>query len=416
MQQSGKHKRSITAVVGAIMLMLVGLIYAWSVFKNPLSDVYPMWSESELSLVFTISMICWCVGGLISGMLLRKIKNGLVVLIAAALMFTGFLALSFMPSQEPAKSLLIMYIFYSVFCGLGVGLVYNSALTAAVRSFPEKAGTVSGILLMAYGFGGMIFGSIVNRIIAGSGLQRTFFLLAVSVAAILAVGQFFLKPVTDHRSHDTEGKRIQTATPASPGIANDFMPSEMTRKFSYWIYFVNIIVIASGGLLVINNAVPIAQNFGAGAALGLTVTVSNGIGRVFFGWLFDMRGRRPAMSLDCSIMILAGAVFIFGSLHNASVWIIIGFVLTGLSYGGSASLSASIVNLFFGAKNYAANLSIMNCSIIIAAIIGPMVSSKLYENAGNSWFPVFVMLLILGVCGLVTFLLLNVAAKFEKFE
>ncbi|MDR1245758.1 MAG: MFS transporter [Clostridiales Family XIII bacterium] len=413
MKQSKKYKEIITAFVGAIMLMLVGLIYAWSVFKKPLSNVYPMWSESELSLAFTISMICWCIGGLISGMLLRKIKNSRVVLIAAALMFAGFLALSFMPSQEPEKSLLFIYVFYGVFCGLGVGLVYNSALTAAVRSFPEKAGIVSGLLLMAFGFGGMVFGSIVNRIIAVSGLQRTFLLLAVSVSVILAACQFFLKPVT---VYDTKEDCVQTTIPASPVMANESKPSEMARKFSFWICFVNIIAIASGGLLVINNAVPIAQTFGAGAALGLTVTVSNGIGRLFFGWLFDMRGRRPAMLLDCSIMILSGAVLILGSLYHASVWIIIGLVLTGLSYGGVASLSTSTVNLFFGGKNYAANLSIMNCSIIIAAVVGPMVSSKLYENAGNSWFPVFVMLLILGISGLATFILLNVAAKREKFE
>jgi OFA family oxalate/formate antiporter-like MFS transporter len=115
-------------------------------------------------------------------------------------------------------------------------------------------------------------------------------------------------------------------------------------------------------------------------------------------------------------MVLSGAVLILGSLSHSSVWIIIGLVLTGLSYGGVASLSTSTVNLFFGAKNYAANLSIMNCSIIIAAIIGPMVSSKLYENAGNSWLPVFIMLLILGILGLATFILLNAAAKREKFE
>jgi OFA family oxalate/formate antiporter-like MFS transporter len=346
-------------------------------------------------------------------MLLRKTTNGRVVLIAAALMFIGFLALSFMPSQEPEKSLLLIYVFYGVFCGLGVGLVYNAALTAAVRSFPEKAGTVSGILLMAFGFGGMIFGSIINRIIAVSGLKMTFLLLSVSVAAILAACQIFLKPVV---AYDTKEDRVQTAIPASPGMTNDFTPSEMAHKFSFWICFVNIIVIASGGLLVINNAVPIAQTFGAGAVFGLTVTVSNGIGRVFFGWLFDMRGRRVAMLLDCSIMILAGAALILGSLYHASVWIIIGLVLTGLSYGGVASLSTSAVNLFFGAKNYAANLSIMNCSIIIAAVVGPMVSSKLYENAGSSWLPVFVMLLILGFCGLVVFILLNAAANYEKFE
>jgi OFA family oxalate/formate antiporter-like MFS transporter len=416
MKKSENLRRDLAAAMGAVMLMLVGLIYAWSIFKKPLSDVYPAWSESELSLAFTISMICWCLGGLASGLLLRKITNGRVILVAAALMFAGFFVLSFMLSQDPVRSLPVLYIFYSVFCGLGVGLVYNAALTAVVRSFPEKAGTISGLLLMAYGFGGLVFGSVVNRLIAVGGLQRTFFILSIAVAAILVVSQFFLTPATAR--HDTGNERArETKTLAATAPAtNEFSPSGMARKRSFWIYFINIIVIASGGLLVINNAAPIAQTFGAPAVLGLIVTVSNGVGRVFFGWLFDMRGRRTTMALDCSAMTLAGAALIIGALCHTSVWIIIGLVLAGLSFGGSASLTTSIVNRFFGAKNYAANLSIMNFSIIFAAIIGPMVSSKLYENADASWLPVFVMLLVLGVLGLTTFILLNAAAKREKLE
>ncbi len=51
------NKRWICFITGIVLLLFLGLIYAWSIFKAPFSEAYPEWSVSQLTMTFTISMI-----------------------------------------------------------------------------------------------------------------------------------------------------------------------------------------------------------------------------------------------------------------------------------------------------------------------------------------------------------------------
>ena len=63
------NKRWLYLAVGTLLLIFCGLIYGWSLFKTPFSEVYTGWSLSQLSMTFTISMIFFCIGGFVAGKL-----------------------------------------------------------------------------------------------------------------------------------------------------------------------------------------------------------------------------------------------------------------------------------------------------------------------------------------------------------
>ena len=58
-----KKIRLFYGVVGFILLIFLGVSYAWSIFVQPLEEEFG-WLRSQTSIAFTISMVFFCVGNL----------------------------------------------------------------------------------------------------------------------------------------------------------------------------------------------------------------------------------------------------------------------------------------------------------------------------------------------------------------
>jgi len=374
-------------------MLFLGLIYAWSIFRAPFNRIFQTWSVSQLSLTFTISMICFCLGGFVCGRLVVILKTQNVIRIAAALLFVGFFLVSQFDSSQSQESLIKLYIFYGVFCGAGVGIGYIAVVSAINKWFPDKTGFSSGIMLMGYGFGGMILGSVVNVLIESLGLFFTFFIMAISIAIVLTAGSFLIKVPETADSSIREIGSSHTET-------RDYTPTQMMKTFPFWLFFFWSIVISSAGLLVINSAATIATTFGAPAVLGLIVSVANGGGRVLIGTLSDKIGRNKTMYVDSFCLLASGACLFMGAVLQSAFFILPGLLLVGFSYGGSPALSSTIIHLFYGSKHYAVNLSINNFLVIPAAIIGPLVSSTLQERSGGAYQSTFIMIIVFSLLAL----------------
>lgn len=50
------------AIVGVIVLLFAGLVYAWSVLSTPIGAEFTGWTKAQLSLTFTLVMILFCIG------------------------------------------------------------------------------------------------------------------------------------------------------------------------------------------------------------------------------------------------------------------------------------------------------------------------------------------------------------------
>jgi OFA family oxalate/formate antiporter-like MFS transporter len=392
---------------GTAVLLFLGLIYAWSIFRRPLSEIFAGWTDTNLSMVFTISMIFFCVGGFVSGILSRKLGTRIVALLAAGTLLLGFGGASLLDANDPGKSLTMLYIFYGIICGTGVGLGYNSSISATVRWFPDRPGMASGVLLMGFGTGGMLLGSIVNALAGSFGLLVTFRILAVLMTAVQVLGSFFITPpkrsaVSPDSNRNADPEEISR---------KEYAPTQMLASPPFILFSLWMIAIVASGLMILNSAAIIAAEFGAPAVLGLIVAVFNGAGRVIFGILFDRLGRNGAMLADSGAMILAGVCLFAGSAFDSLPLILVGLPLVGISYGGAPALTSVFINAFYGAKNYAVNFSIANFSIVPSAIIGPLLSSALLESSGGSYGSTFVAMALFGILGLALNAMIGVSSK-----
>jgi OFA family oxalate/formate antiporter-like MFS transporter len=383
------------------MLLFLGLLYGWSIFRPPLTAIYPSWTAPQVSLTFTLSMIFFCLGGFFSGKIGAKVSSRIVILAAGTFLLAGFFGASRMKPEDPGLSLAMLYLCYGVFCGFGVGIGYNAVIAAVTRWFPDRPGMASGLLMMGFGFGGIVLGSVVNALVKAGGIFSAFLRLGIMVWAVMALGSFLVKaPPPPEKTARTEGP--------------DYPPSRMIRTGAFWSFFAYAVVTSSAGLLVINSAATIAITYGAPAVLGLIVSVFNGAGRLLFGAIYDKVGRRRAMFLNTGCMAAAGLCLLAGALVRGVPLIILGLVFVGISYGGSPVMTSSVVYRFFGASHYGVNFSIANFLVVPAAFIGPMISSAVLEASGGLYTPAFVMLILLAAAAFALILLMNRAAK--RFE
>ena len=399
---SGSRKRWICLVSGVVMLLFLGLLYGWSIFRPPLTAIYPSWTAPQLSLTFTLSMIFFCLGGFFSGKIGAKVSSRVVILLSGTFLLAGFLGASRMKTDDPDLSLAMLYLCYGALCGFGVGIGYNAVIAAVTRWFPDRPGMASGLLMMGFGFGGIVLGSVVNALVNAAGIFSAFLRLGILVWIVMALGSFLVKapppPEKAARQEDGAG----------------YPPSRMLRTGAFWCFFAYAVVTSSAGLLVINSAATIAVAYGAPAVLGLIVGVFNGIGRLLFGAIYDRVGRRRSMLLNTGCMAAAGFCLLAGALAGGAPLIFPGLVFVGISYGGSPVMTSAVVYRFFGAPHYGVNFSIANFLVVPAAFIGPMISSAILEASGGVYTPAFVMLLLLAAAAFALILAMNRAGR--RFE
>ena len=407
------NKRWLYLATATLTLLFLGLIYAWSIFRTPLNELFPDWTISQMSLTFTISMIFFCLSGFAGGLMSKKFSVRTRFLISAVMLFIGFFAVSAVKTSAPAASLTMLYVFYGVFGGGGVGLAYNAVIGTLNKWFPDKVGLASGIMLMGFGLGGLVLGSVVNSMIGSMGILPVFRILGIVIAVICVLAAFIIKSPSEQDS----AALAQLAAAAKGSVSQkapalkDYSAGEMLKTARFWFFTVWAILLNSAGLLVINSAANISVAFGGTAVLGMIVSLFNGAGRIIAGNNFDRFGRKAATIVNNSFMLAAGIFLTLGGMSGKYAFILIGLIFVGLAYGGCPTITSAYINKAFGPANFPTNFSIANFSLIPAATIGPMISSALLEAAGGSYNTNFYAIIGFSAAALVMWVLLNISSR-----
>ena len=346
--QMNVKNRWMYLAIGTVTLMFMGLIYAWSLFRAPIAEIFPEWSISQLSLTFTISMVFFGIGGFVGGLMSKVMSLRLRMLIAGAVLFTGFFAASLMSKEASGRSLVMLYIFYGVFGGTGVGIAYNGMLSSVNSWFPDKIGLASGIMLMGFGIGGLTLGSVVESMIGAIGVLPVFKILGIATAVICVLAAVIVKlPVKEdedalaelsHRS-DTAGAHV-----VNTDSSKNYTAVEMLRTSKFWYYITWAILVDAAGLLVINSAADISVAFGGSAVLGMIVSLFNGAGRIYAGSNFDRLGRRVSALINNTFILASGVFLVLGAKTGAYIFIVLGLVCIGMAFGGAPTITSAYIN------------------------------------------------------------------------
>lgn len=381
--------RGVRAAIGTFLMTLSGAMYAWSYFKLSLSEAYPDWTQTQLTLNFTLLMIFFCLGGIFAGNVLKRIGKPVQIVIAALFVAAGFGGTALL-SANPSVALIQLYLCYGIMTGFGGGIAYNAVLSGIQPWFPDKSGFIAGALLMGMGLGALIIGNIAALLIGRIGLSATFGVFSAGMLiSFLACARFIVPP--------PETGRTDVAVSSSE---DDYSTAEMIRRPTFWIYFAWNALNASGGALVINSASSISLFYGLSAIIGLLVSVFNGTGRLAIGFALDRIGWKKTMILNNALLMLSGLLLFAGDKLFSGYIVLAGMLLMGVCYGGGITIGAAVIRKLYGSKHYASNFSMANLCTIPASVIGPVISAALQDASGGGYSSTFIMVIVLG---LVTF-------------
>ena len=406
-----KHlNRWVYAIVGVIVLLFAGLVYAWSVLSTPIAAEFADWSKAQLSMTFTIVMIMFCIGSLLCGLLTGKLSAKMAVRIGAVLFLLGF----FLASRT--QSLAMLYIGFGVLCGLSSGLCYNAVMSTMVRWFPDRPGLISGVLLMGFGGGSFIIGKFYQAWTPAEigGWRTSFLVMGIIIFVVLAICSFFfVAPGADFVAPAAKNGKA-----AVKAAGKEYKPLEMVKKPSFWLYYVWAIALSAAGLALISQASSVvweasaSQTAGAVATIVGLISICNALGRVLFGGMYDKYGRSLSMQLVNILFIITSGVLILALTAKSVVVVIIGFILGGLAYSGITPTNSAFCRSYFGPANYPVNFSLINSNLIFASF-GSTISGALFDASG-SYNATFFLIIGLAVVGILCSLAISALDKKEK--
>ena len=360
-------RRYLVAIGGILLHLMIGSVYAWSVFTGPIAK-QTGWALSSVTVAFSIAIFFLGMSAAFMGRLVERFGPRLTGTVAALLYGSGILLTGLAVQLE---SLPLLYIGYGVVGGLGLGAVYVTPVSTIIAWFPDKRGLATGMAIMGFGFAAMLTGPIAQNLIAGIGLVPTMYALGTAYLLImLTAAQVIRKP----RPGEVPAADIAKSVSLT-GTAMTANQAVKTRSFRYlWLmFFINI----TCGIGLVAVASPMAQQqTGMSAATAAmmvgVVGLFNGFGRLAWATLSDLIGRPLTYTLifTVDVAMLAG-ILVFSSplLFGIALCLIMS------CYGAGFSVIPAYLGDVFGTKQLGAIHGYVLTAWAVAGVVGPTLLS-----------------------------------------
>lgn len=361
------------------MVAVANFQYGWTLFVPPLQKHLHA-EQAAIQVTFTVFVLLetWLVP--FEGWLVDKFGPRLLVMVGGICAGLGWVG------SGHAETLTQLYLSYGL-AGIGAGVVYGTAIGSALKWFPDHRGLAAGLTAAGFGAGSAFTVAPIANLINSAGYQTAFIRWGIIQGAVVIISALFLAAPPEGWLPHVWKTAPKGETVKQRQSAVDFTSWQMSTTPQFWLMYVMMTLVATGGLMAVAQLNPMAVDFKVDKVpvtfLFLTMPalqfalsadrLVNGICRPFWGWLSDHIGREKTMTMAFGLEAIAIFVLIKFA-HNPLAFVIFS-AFTFFGWGEIFSLFPAMCGDFFGRKHATANYGFLYTAKGTASVLVPIGSA-----------------------------------------
>jgi OFA family oxalate/formate antiporter-like MFS transporter len=289
----------------------------------------------------------------------------------------------------------LFIISYGFVGGIGLGIGYIAPVPTLLKWFPDRRGMASGMAVMGFGFGSLVFGPVMVAMMKFMPVGAVLYVLAGVYGAIIFLASCALKPPPEGWSPapGAASPQAQAAAQKPRGMLADMTVKEALRTPRFYYLWLMIFTNIACGISIISVASPMAQEMTGMTALQAAGLVGmmgllNGLGRFFWASVSDYIGRAGTY---IAFFVLQFGIYLLLTQTTAQP-VFYALVLLMIScYGGGFACLPAFISDIFGVRQLGAILGCVLTAWSIAGIVGPTVTTQLVARTGNYTLTLYIL-------------------------
>ena len=385
---SAERGRWIFVALGIILLLCLGTVYSWSIFRTPLEKLLDIGATQSL-LPYTFVLLFYSALMPVTGFYLDRLGTRRMTIIGGTILGIGYLL------SSVATNIVFLTFTYGVLVGTGIGIVYGIPMVIAARWFPDKKGLAVGLTIIGFGLSPVITAPVAKLLIDLYGVRQTFAILGlVFTAIILAIATKLQLPPPGWQPPGWKN--------SSPiAVSNKSHQSPLWKKRSFYGLWLCYAIGTLVGLSAIGISSPVAQeiikmNPTLAASSVSLFALFNGLSRPLFGYLADRLPPRYVAVASYTLILIATILMINAQEGQIGLYLA-AFCIFWFCLGGWLALAPTATLTLFNPKNYAQNYGIVFTAYGVGALLGTLIAGRIRDIFGSytyAFYPMAFMAII----------------------
>ncbi len=369
-------KRIWLVICSMLMMLMLGTVYSYSMFRGYVEQIYEVGSLVS-GIPYMLSLFFYAVSMMIFGRIMKPSNLQRLILIGVLFLALGWFIASI------STSILMLSVGYGFFIGISVGIIYGIPLYVVQKTFLNRPGLYTGLILLGFGMSPLITAPIGRVLLDQYGLFQTFKIFGIIFPLLIVPISFLFK--------------LEIVEEEEFNIPKFNLKSDITFRYLYIAFLITTTI----GLMMIGLSYQVGVTYYQFDQRDVTFSLSlfalfNGLARPLFGSFMDKYGFYKTSILSIILILIASLI---GIMNQGTHYILylISFGLFWFNLGAWLAIIPNTIKSRYGKKAYARIYGYTFTAYGFGAIIGTLISGSILDVMNQTNY-IYISIIVLVTC------------------